>query len=367
MSLNHLQQLRCEVERGFVIEQCCDDLSLFKYHAKCMFEQNWNATVRKARGIILNNQTGEIICRPFDKFFNVDELPETTREKIEIQLANCRYEITDKLDGSLICLWYYNNKWHTSTTGSMNSKQSEYAFAMLQKYYPKFVELSPSHTYLFEMVGVDWDCKVVKYNKEELVLLTAFLNDWVEKEECCSTLDVIAKGCGFGRPRIIECSLIDAIDRKYIDNNSEGYVVHFFNKKRIKIKSLEYLRLHRIIGKLTSRNLIAAINSNDLMAFDNLPEHLQQRFDDIYAIIMQVKYKVMKDVEQGWKIIEPAMRVSMPIDFKRCALLIKEYQPADVQPILFLRLRAKHGEIDKCWKIVKERMKEMQYIGEKDG
>jgi len=67
---------------------------------------------RECRGIIFDTVTGEIIRRPFHKFFNVNEREETQDHVFDL----CRsYTILEKLDGSMIAPFIVNGEmiWGT--------------------------------------------------------------------------------------------------------------------------------------------------------------------------------------------------------------------------------------------------------------
>lgn len=50
-----------------------DDLLIFNYNTMAQYEGRWNFFERVSRGLIINHQTGEIVARAFDKFFNWGE------------------------------------------------------------------------------------------------------------------------------------------------------------------------------------------------------------------------------------------------------------------------------------------------------
>ena len=49
-------------------------LVIFNYTVMCTYKRRWNWFERVSRGLILNTSTGEVVARPFDKFFNWGEL-----------------------------------------------------------------------------------------------------------------------------------------------------------------------------------------------------------------------------------------------------------------------------------------------------
>lgn len=57
---------------------------------------------RECRGIIFDSETGNIIRRPFHKFKNVNEAPETQQDMIDLSRPHA---ILEKLDGSMIAVF----------------------------------------------------------------------------------------------------------------------------------------------------------------------------------------------------------------------------------------------------------------------
>lgn len=47
--------------------------SIYKYSQACTYSSAWNEITIASRGLILHDETGEIIARPFPKFFNYSE------------------------------------------------------------------------------------------------------------------------------------------------------------------------------------------------------------------------------------------------------------------------------------------------------
>jgi len=70
--------------------QQLDDLILFSYMKTCQFKrpEEWNWFEKVSRGLVMDAE-GEIVARPFDKFWNYGEV-QPTGEVVEI---------TEKMDG----------------------------------------------------------------------------------------------------------------------------------------------------------------------------------------------------------------------------------------------------------------------------
>ena len=81
--------------------------------------KRWDEYTRAARGIIFNKRTGECVARPFPKFFNLGEMPESQLNKIPKDPSN--YEVYDKLDGSLgILYWRHDRPCAVIVTGKQD-------------------------------------------------------------------------------------------------------------------------------------------------------------------------------------------------------------------------------------------------------
>lgn len=73
-----------------------DPYILFNYNRQAQYEGNWTNFERLCRGLILNHQTGEVVARSFDKFFNWGE------EGISIGNPGRITSVTEKMDGCFL-------------------------------------------------------------------------------------------------------------------------------------------------------------------------------------------------------------------------------------------------------------------------
>ena len=96
-----------------------DQYVLFKYN---QIESDFsNPIVKEARGIIFKEGfCNYSVCYAFNKFFNYGE---TNAATINWNSAT----VTEKIDGSLIKLWYDNKQWHISTNGMIDAYKAYYS------------------------------------------------------------------------------------------------------------------------------------------------------------------------------------------------------------------------------------------------
>src|SRR5882724_5816197 len=156
--------LRAAREARLVLEQTgSDGLSLFCYSQSCVFDGQWNDVTMIARGLILDMKQEAVVATPFPKFFNVGERGQT--------IPDLGFETFEKVDGSLIIIFWHAGEWKTSTKGALGSVQARWAAAKLKA--SDLSALRRGTTYLAEAVYSD-NRIVVRYAEEALILLAAY-------------------------------------------------------------------------------------------------------------------------------------------------------------------------------------------------
>ena len=112
--------------------------------------------VKEARGVILKEDTLEIVCYPFTKFFNVDE---ENADKIDWDSAI----VQEKIDGSLIKVWFCDRRWRISTNGMIDAFKAPLSTDVFCKTFGElfmetfdtdyFSVMDKDYTYMFELVS----------------------------------------------------------------------------------------------------------------------------------------------------------------------------------------------------------------------
>ena len=104
------------------------DLIIWNYKNSCQFDNAWDEYTTMARGLITDLE-GNIVARPFKKFFNINTFEGTKIEELPAEIP----EITEKLDGSLGILYPDNENYAISTRGNFNSEQAEFATKLIKE------------------------------------------------------------------------------------------------------------------------------------------------------------------------------------------------------------------------------------------
>lgn len=221
--------------------------------------------VMQCRGVILTPDFKQIICRPFDRFFNLGEAPET-----QAHLDMTKAVAYDKVDGSLIKIYFYNGKWEIATRGTCFAESNVNGFDMTfrdlvlkalacdeQSFQDKAsIELNKDITYLFEVTSFE-NRVVTTYTGYLLHYLGARFTKtgkYVEQAASATRLGaVMPKQYGF----VTKEEAIQSANA--LSGLKEGFVVWQDGKPVAKVKSDAYVAVHHIRGEGLSPKRIAQL------------------------------------------------------------------------------------------------------------
>jgi len=267
-------------------------IALFKYTQNCVTERNWNLFSLMARGLILDLKNKTVIATGFMKFFNLGEM-----ESGSTSIIQSEFTTTTKYDGSMGILTFFEDKWRVATLGSFMSEQAQWAGEWVYKNMP-IDKMDKTNTYLFEIIYpenkivVDYDFEGLvllgiidsfglEYDYEQLVLESSYLETRYVEQHDFNNMDSIIKNA------------------KSLDKNNEGYVIRFKNGVRLKVKGDEYVRIHRLISRVTPLAIWESILSGDDLkeVKKELPEEMEADFDTISSLIYDRLKIFVEEVE----------------------------------------------------------------------
>ena len=229
-----------------------EDLISFHYNEKATFDRMWDDITRSARGIIFNKKTEEVVARPWEKFFNLNEMPETHLEYL--MTLNKPFYVSKKMDGSLGILYNYNEIYCIATKGSFKSEQAFYGNEWIHNNL-NLNEIDKNYTYLFEIIYPSNKIVVDYKGKNELVLI-GMIHKETGLEVSPSILKENANQINSECVEFVSFNTISDIINLTKDLiGEEGFVITFSNVNgkdlKIKIKGEWYKKLHKIICNLT--------------------------------------------------------------------------------------------------------------------
>ncbi len=248
-------------------------LVLYKYTQRTVFETNWNYHTKTARGLVLDLD-GNIVARPWGKFFNLNETEEShARNLPQGELP----ELGIKYDGSLIIIFWhpFRKHWQAVTQGSWDNVQTAYAMSWLDHNAEKLTD--KGRTYLFELIA-PWNRIVVGYTKEDMIYIGSVEN-LSGADESYADARAYAELHGL-TPMAFHKAPIASVDLERQDvMNEEGYVARFPSGLRVKLKYAVYLMLHRILTGLSVKNIWESLSNGHEEEFKEL---VPDEFKDWY-------------------------------------------------------------------------------------
>lgn len=310
-------------------------LCIYDYTWKTSIDKLWNSFTTKCRGLILDNH-GNIIARPFDKFFNLDQCPETRLINLPAEIP----EIMDKLDGSMIIAFYdtYKSRWRTITRGSWESPQAQWAEKWINAQ-----NLPPSDlTYMFELTA-PWNRLVVLYREEKMTLLCIRRREGeelsrIEQEKIAAEHNWSIVRCWTGPITNLK------MDGKF--NNEEGFVVRYSNGFRVKMKYDSYCSLHKTMTCLSIHGIWESLVAGDTLDLSELPDEFLNWYNEVRGNIQTLYNVLASQVEAVFAAtnIEDRTRKEIALGWKS--------QPGTIKAALFMKIDGKDYSCP-LWKAIK--------------
>jgi RNA ligase len=238
-----LYQLRLYAAHGWVDETWNGNLVQFCYSRDTEAEEHWTDVTLVARGIIMDFESKKIVALPFEKFFNWGQRSWDVPDE--------PYVAWEKCDGSMAIIYFYNGEWRVNTKKSFDSEQAKKARELLYKQVD-VNSLNREFTYVAEVIYPSNRVVVDYGSREALVLLSIFHTESGIEFRPAFVRDQ-ANVLGFDCPRVHfeDINPNETLHRymeevKLWDYNQEGVVIQFASGFRVKIKSEEYLMIHRM-------------------------------------------------------------------------------------------------------------------------
>ena len=356
--------LRKAVKEDLVYEREFDGLYIYVYTQKCVRERAWNKVTTAARGLILDKD-GHIIARPFNKFFNLFEVPSTEPKNLPKE----PYCIWEKVDGSLgIVFWNpLRECWDISTKGSLHSEQADFARENLLPRYAKMLDEHVSHntTVLTEII-YPTNRIVVNYGGIHELRLLAMRNIHTGKyENAKRVLEIVYKQIGMmpaaGYGHMSAWDTPERFADLKMQKNMEGWVIQFDGGFRVKVKNPWYLTIHRALDSKSLKRIIELVEGGEWRAFwESLPKELQKDFDDLYAQIRTAIWDVQNRAQDAWSKVSDARMVKVG----RCgrhgrkdfALFVTANVDEELRPIMYSILDG-HEWRHHTFSIIKKKLK----------
>ena len=168
----------------YIVEKKFGSISSFNYTDKAFYDRVWDAQTTKARGLYLDTQKGKVAARAYDKFFNINERPETKFDMLQHRL---RFPVTAyvKENGFLGIVSYheYEDDLLVASKSIIDGQYAQWLREMLlDRLSPEKLEELKAYlrekevSFVFECVDMDHDPHIIEYPGNRLFLLDIVQN-----------------------------------------------------------------------------------------------------------------------------------------------------------------------------------------------
>jgi|SRR3990167_2783386 len=311
-------------------------LLIWNYNQKCLYESAWDEYTRVARGLI-TDLDGNIIARPFPKFFNFGETEETKPEKLPAEVP----QITEKVDGSLGIQYYAGNKVCIATRGSFTSDQAIWATHWIQEKGLIREDFAEGYTYLYEIIYPDNRIVVDYGSREELILLAMIETETGEE----ANIDNEMANLPISTVKKYKESIEEIITQlPTLDANNEGFVARYSNGLRVKMKGDEYKRLHKILTSISARTIWEYLSTGIPIdeIIQRVPNEFCQWVKETEAGLLAIKAALEQQVNDAYNAIS-----SLSTRKEQALVIMANY--SDISPLIFRKLDGKKYD-DILWK-----------------
>lgn len=275
-----------------------DDYTVINYNVAFEDTFQWNindslgsAIRRECRGLIFNSKTGDLISRPYSKFFNIGERNETDINKINLYEPHV---VLEKLDGSMIRPIPTKEGFRLATkAGITDVAMNAEVFIADKPHYAKFINtaIKNNFTPIFE-----WCSRknriVVDYPEDQLIL-TAVRGNESGLYVLYSAMKEVAEQEGIPVVKAVDGLAVQNINlfvkqvREWDDG--EGVVLRFNTGHMVKIKADYYVLRHKIKEQVSQeKNVIKII--------------LEDGLDDLVPLLLESDVKLLQNFQKlFWK------------------------------------------------------------------
>lgn len=288
-------------------------LILFKYDMiqAITYSDMWinkNSIYREARSVLIDVVSEQLVVCPFKKFFNINEVEENKIENLVSEIKNSKvFEISDKLDCSMQNASVYNGEAILIGSASIdpnNSWRLANGYSKLTENYKTMILHNPTLTFCFENINLE-DSNIVNYTKEdEGLYLIGIRNKETGEQYPYSVCKNYAEKYNIKMTSIEKDLTLDDIlnlSKELKSHKKEGWVI-YIDGRLVKIKCDDYVKLHKIVGKLSSVNVIIQSIADETFddLFSKIPNAYKKRVTEISSRIFEYKIKTEKQIDEAY-------------------------------------------------------------------
>ena len=275
-----------------------------EYDTERDFFKRYDGFYQECRSVVIDIFRNELIIAPFKKFRNLNECEEYSEAAIRERIKNAKsIELSNKLDGSMQCGRYYNNRYVLTGARAADTSHSwrlQSGYRLLKDNYKQMLRDNSDYTFIFEHITKE-DAHVVNYTDEQEGLYLIGIRSISNGTELdYKTVIQIAKLYNKKTTELFKKSLdevLSELDTKK-SNEAEGFVLSIDGFK-VKIKYNDYLMVHHMIDRFASVNTIIKAIADGTYddAISRVPENFKEQVETVANAIRNVLAQQHREIK----------------------------------------------------------------------
>ena len=246
-------------QNRFIQEKQYGNISSFNFTKQAFYDKVWDDQTTKARGLYINVPKQKVVARAYDKFFNINERPETKLDMLQYKLTFPAVAYVK--ENGFLGIVSYNEEDESLFVTTKSCPDGDYTGwlkDMLEAKVPaetrekmRTYARDNNVSFVFECVDMKNDPHIIEYPESKLFLLDIVYNDMQYRkysfEQMCSVADE------FGLTHKEKAFVLESWqeffdwyyevvseDYKYNGREIEGFVVEGANGYMVKLKLAYY-------------------------------------------------------------------------------------------------------------------------------
>lgn len=172
-------------QNRYVQEKKYGDISSFNFTKTAFYDKIWDEQTTKARGLFINIPQQKVIARAYDKFFNINERPETKFDMLHLKLT---FPVTAYVkENGFLGIVSYDEATDDLFITTKSAPDGDFACWFKDMLYEKLSDEAREAmrlfakenavSFVFECVDMKHDPHIIQYPKSQLFLLDMVYND----------------------------------------------------------------------------------------------------------------------------------------------------------------------------------------------
>lgn len=246
-------------QNRYVQEKKYGNISSFNFTKTAFYDKIWDGQTTKARGLYINIPEQRVVARAYDKFFNINERPETKLDMLQYKLS---FPATAYVkENGFLGIVSYNDEDESLFVTTKSSPDGDFSGwlkdMLYEKYSKETLEAIRSFSrdnnvsFVFECVDMKNDPHIIDYDASKLFLLDIVYNEMTYHKFSFEQLCEFADKYGITHKEkafVLETwqeffdwyYKVTDEDYKYNGRNIEGFVIEDSNGYMVKLKLAYY-------------------------------------------------------------------------------------------------------------------------------